>query len=90
MENISFMHIKGTSATKDAIKFACSDDFPCEGLYLEDIQLVSCIGGRVRSFCWEAYGLSSGLVLPPACLFPSEGFIKNQGLSNRYSLIQSG
>uniref|UniRef100_A0A7N2R4M0 endo-polygalacturonase n=1 Tax=Quercus lobata TaxID=97700 RepID=A0A7N2R4M0_QUELO len=69
VENIAFMHIKGTSATKEAIKFACSDDYPCEGLYLEDIDLVSSSGGMTKSFCWEAYGSSSGLVNPPAC-FP--------------------
>lgn len=37
VENISFINIQGTSATKGSIKFACSDAFPCEGLYLEYI-----------------------------------------------------
>ncbi|PON90136.1 Glycoside hydrolase [Trema orientale] len=91
VDNISFMHIKGTSATEEAIKFACSDDFPCEGLYLEDIQLLSCTAaGTATSFCWEAYGSSSGSVYPPTCFSPSEGFIEKQGLSDSYSLIQSG
>ena len=69
VENIAFAHIKGTSATEEAIKFACSNDYPCEGLYLEDIELVSSSGEMTKSFCWEAYGSSSGLVNPPAC-FP--------------------
>ncbi|KAL6996560.1 galacturonan 1,4-alpha-galacturonidase [Sarracenia purpurea var. burkii] len=59
VEDISFMAIKGTSATKEAIKFACSDSFPCERLYLEDIQLVSFSGGPTKSFCWQAQGSSS-------------------------------
>ncbi|XP_075663622.1 putative polygalacturonase At1g80170 [Castanea sativa] len=78
VENISFVHIKGTSATEVAIKFACSDDYPCEGLYLEDIELVSSSGEMTESFCWEAYGSSSGLVYPPACLSCSESFIKQK------------
>ncbi|XP_048333996.1 probable polygalacturonase At1g80170 isoform X1 [Ziziphus jujuba] len=82
VENISFIHIKGTSATEEAIKFSCSDDWPCEGLYLEDIQLHSYNRGVTRSFCWEAYGLSLGLVDPPACFSSSGGFIKEKGLSD--------
>lgn len=78
VENISFVRIKGTSATEEAIKFACSDDYPCEGLYLEDIELVSSSGGMTKSFCWEAYGSSSGLVYPPACLSCSESCIKQK------------
>ncbi|GJV65161.1 ribonuclease H-like domain-containing protein [Tanacetum coccineum] len=31
----------GTSANKEAIRFACSDVSPCEMLYLEDVELVS-------------------------------------------------
>ncbi|KAI7985056.1 putative polygalacturonase [Camellia lanceoleosa] len=61
VEDISFMAIKGTSATEEAIKFACSDTFPCESLYLEDIQLDSYSGGSTSSFCWEAQGSCSGL-----------------------------
>lgn len=80
VENISFTHIKGTSATEEAIKFSCSDNFPCAGLYLEDIQLVSSCGGITTSFCWEAYGLSSGLVNPPACFSCSESYINQKVL----------
>ena len=78
VENIAFMHIKGTSATEEAIKFACSNDYPCEGLYLEDIELVSSSGEMTKSFCWEAYGSCSGLVNPPACFSCSESFIKQK------------
>lgn len=94
VENISFMHIKGTSATEEAIKFACSNDYPCEGLYLEDILLVSCSGGTTKSFCWKAYGSSLGLVYPPACFSCSESFIKQKVLldsaidSSRVEVIQ--
>ncbi|OMP00109.1 Glycoside hydrolase, family 28 [Corchorus olitorius] len=78
VDNISFVHIKGTSATEEAIRFACSDSFPCEGLYLEDIRLESYTGGITKSFCWEAYGSSSGLVRPPPCLTCTDSFIKQK------------
>nr|BAJ53238.1 JHL06P13.19 [Jatropha curcas] len=80
--NISFVHIKGTSATENAIKFACSDYSPCEGLYLEDIQLVSHTGDISKSFCWEAYGSSLDPVYPPPCFSSSESFIEQKVLSD--------
>lgn len=82
VENITFKHIKGTSVTEEAIKFACSDDSPCKGLFLEDIQLVSHSRGTTKSFCWEAYGSSVGQVEPPPCFACSEGLIKPKPLSN--------
>lgn len=66
--NIQFLGIRGTSATENAMIFACSDDAPCEGLYLEDIHLFSHAGGTTRSFCWQAHGSVSGLVFPPPCI----------------------
>lgn len=78
VENISFVHIRGTSATEEAMIFACSDSFPCEGLYLEDIQLVSVSGGITESFCWDSYGSSSGLVYPPPCFSSFSSFINQK------------
>lgn len=85
--NISFMHIKGTSATENAIKFACSDNLPCEGLYLEDIQLVSHTGDISKSFCWQAYGSSLDPVFPPPCFSCSESFIKQKVPSDSLQLF---
>ncbi|XP_052183736.1 probable polygalacturonase At1g80170 [Diospyros lotus] len=87
VEDISFMGIKGTSATEEAIKFACSDTFPCEGLYLEDIHLVLYSSGPVRSFCWEAQGSSAGLVLPQPCFSSCQGEICQKVLYS--SILQS-
>ncbi|KAK1356426.1 Polygalacturonase [Heracleum sosnowskyi] len=63
VKNISYIRVKGTSATENAIKFACSDNYPCKGLYLEDIQLVPESGGKLNSFCWEAEGSSSEKII---------------------------
>ncbi|XP_043817627.1 probable polygalacturonase At1g80170 isoform X2 [Manihot esculenta] len=76
--NISYIHIKGTSATEHAIVLACSDYSPCTGLYLEDIQLVLNTEEISNSFCWEAYGSSVGLVTPPPCLSCNDSFIKQK------------
>ena len=71
LNKISFVGIKGTSATETAVSFACSDSSPCRMLYLADVQLTSYTGEITTSFCWQAYGSSSGLVYPPSCLLSS-------------------
>ncbi|PKA49057.1 putative polygalacturonase [Apostasia shenzhenica] len=68
VENISFIDIKGTSATKKAIRFACSDGYPCENIYLKDIELSLYSGGDADAYCWKASGFSDGSVHPPSCL----------------------
>ncbi|XP_031745023.1 probable polygalacturonase At1g80170 isoform X2 [Cucumis sativus] len=78
VEDISFIHIKGTTATNKAIKFACSDTSPCVGLYLEDILLLSEDAKISTSSCWQAYGLSSGPVYPPSCFLGNENFIQQK------------
>ncbi|KAI3803454.1 hypothetical protein L1987_31606 [Smallanthus sonchifolius] len=76
VENISFVNIRGTSATKEAIKFSCSDVSPCEGVYLEDVAIVSAFGGITTSFCWEVKGSTSGYVYPPICFSTCKSLIK--------------
>lgn len=67
IHSVSFVGIRGTSATKNAIRFACSDNFPCRKLFLKDVQLVSYLGLPTTSFCWKAYGSTSGRNNPPSC-----------------------
>ncbi|WOL15056.1 hypothetical protein Cni_G23837 [Canna indica] len=71
VQEISFIGIKGTSATEEAMKFSCSDSAPCEKIFLEDIQLSLESGGNATAYCWEASGFSSGLVSPHPCLSTS-------------------
>lgn len=80
IHSVSFIGIRGTSATKNAIKFACSDSSPCKKLFLKDVQLVSYSGLPTASFCWKAYGSTSGLNNPPSCFNFVEQTTKN--LSN--------
>lgn len=75
IKKISYIRVKGTSATENAIRFACSDNYPCKGLYLEDVQLAPEQGGILNSFCWEAKGSSSGQIYPPPCFSCDGSFI---------------
>ncbi|CAI9114015.1 OLC1v1037486C1 [Oldenlandia corymbosa var. corymbosa] len=87
ISGISYIGIKGTSATEEAISFACSDNSPCKGLHLDDIQLVSYTGDFTTSFCWEAYGSSSGYVYPSPCFSSNDDHIILQ--KTQSSSIQS-
>ncbi|CAN1249991.1 Probable polygalacturonase At1g80170 [Linum perenne] len=88
VQDVSFKHIKGTSATREAIRISCSECSPCEGLYLEDVQLsLSTEGGVTESFCWEAYGTSEGSVFPPPCFSSDEQFIRQIIPYQRISLF---
>ncbi|GAA0178545.1 hypothetical protein LIER_29851 [Lithospermum erythrorhizon] len=77
IQDISFIDIKGTSASEEAIRFECSDTSPCKKLYLEDIQLQSCSENATTSFCWQASGSSSGQVSPPPCFASRDNGIQN-------------
>lgn len=82
IDSISFMGIKGTSATERAVTLACSDSSPCRKLYLEDIQLTSSSGDPATFFCWQAYGTTSGLNYPPPCFPCNDGILQPKFLSN--------
>ncbi|GFZ04092.1 pectin lyase-like superfamily protein [Actinidia rufa] len=87
VENISYVAIKGTSATEEAIRFACSDSLPCENLYLQDVQIVSYFGGYTSAFCWKALGSFSGLIYPLPCFMLPKSYIGRKALPG--SFLQS-
>ncbi|KAJ8639669.1 hypothetical protein MRB53_016363 [Persea americana] len=59
---------------------ACSASFPCESIRLADIQLVY-PDGDTTSYCWNAFGSSSGLVYPSSCFSYDEHIIEQNILS---------
>ncbi|KAK7310794.1 hypothetical protein RJT34_08529 [Clitoria ternatea] len=79
VKDVSSINIQGTSATEKAIKFASSDAYPCERLYLEDIYLEPCFGGRTKSYCWRAHGSSQGFVNSRACFSSTNHFNTQPG-----------
>ncbi|KAL2234715.1 UNVERIFIED_CONTAM: putative polygalacturonase [Sesamum indicum] len=87
IDSISFRNIKGTSETEGAIMLLCSDSYPCKRLYLENVEL-EWLYGIAKSFCWEAYGTTSGLMSPPSCI-PSDGnVISNENNYNSSTSLQ--
>ncbi|KAF3773527.1 putative polygalacturonase [Nymphaea thermarum] len=65
---VMYINISGTSATPNAIKFACSDTVPCSKIVLANINLRR-DDGTENAFCNNAIGFKYGLVIPSAdCL----------------------
>lgn len=41
VSSVLYQNIRGTSASNTAVKFDCSENFPCRGIYLQDVALRS-------------------------------------------------
>jgi galacturan 1,4-alpha-galacturonidase len=68
VRKIEFAGIRGTSATEQAIKLACSDAVPCRDLELRNVNLTMVGGGAASAFCHRASGKAAGAVVPASCL----------------------
>ncbi|XP_010264368.1 PREDICTED: polygalacturonase-like [Nelumbo nucifera] len=67
ISGISYRDIKGTSATKVAVKFDCSPTAPCKDIGLQDINLTY-QSKPAQSSCQNARGVAHGVIVPPSCL----------------------
>ncbi|PIA50466.1 hypothetical protein AQUCO_01300893v1 [Aquilegia coerulea] len=67
ISDVSYSAIKGTSATKVAMKFDCSAKNPCKGISVQDIKLTY-QGDSAESFCQNVHGVTGSYVSPPSCL----------------------
>ncbi|CAL4909371.1 unnamed protein product [Urochloa decumbens] len=68
VEKINYIDITGTSASEHAITFSCSDATPCRRLSLTNVNLTRVDGRNASSYCRNAFGRSSGTVIPEPCL----------------------
>ncbi|KMZ55982.1 Polygalacturonase, family GH28 [Zostera marina] len=68
ISRISFVNIKGTSASREAVRFACSETCPCQYILVKNVRLLS-ENDRwpPLCFCSNAYGVSSGWKNSPTC-----------------------
>lgn len=69
VSEVSYSNIVGTSATKQAIRFACSESVPCQNIILQNIYLTLTSGESATSFCENVMGFSLGSVTPPPCFY---------------------
>lgn len=70
MSGITYKNITGTSETRIAMKFACSDTVPCTYIILNNINLKR-EDGDEEMYCNNAWGFVYGHVHPSATCFSS-------------------
>ncbi|KAM0063062.1 putative endo-polygalacturonase [Helianthus debilis subsp. tardiflorus] len=66
LTNVSFRRIRGTSATKVAVKLVCSAEVPCENVEVADVHLTF-NGGPATSACSNAKPKVVGQNVPGVC-----------------------
>ncbi|KAK4834896.1 hypothetical protein QYF36_002053 [Acer negundo] len=67
ISGVTYKNIKGSSATQVGMNFQCSSNNPCRGIKLQYIKLT--YNGRPStSYCNNAHGTTTGLVIPTSCL----------------------
>ncbi|URD84395.1 hypothetical protein MUK42_02293 [Musa troglodytarum] len=75
VSDVSYAGIKGSYDTRSPpIHFGCSDAIPCTNITLTDVELLPAQGDAIADpFCWNVYGESQTLTIPPvSCLL--QGF----------------
>eukprot|EP01018_Ginkgo_biloba_P018146 Gb_12018 [translate_table: standard] len=81
VSGVAYMNVKGTSATKEAVRFACSQSVPCHNIFLSGIDLTLTSGDTPTAFCENAMGFGMGLVTPPPCFQNYAPFEEKQIIS---------
>lgn len=72
ISQIMYRNISGTTTSKNAMKFACSDSVPCSNIILSNVNLEK-TDGTVETYCHAAQGFGYGVVHPSAdCLTSSD------------------
>ncbi|XP_010921359.1 polygalacturonase At1g48100 [Elaeis guineensis] len=71
ISDISYTNIQGTYDVRSPpIHFGCSDSVPCTNITITEVELLPSQGYIVSEpFCWNVYGVSETLTIPPvSCL----------------------
>ncbi|KAL5720577.1 hypothetical protein ACHQM5_013236 [Ranunculus cassubicifolius] len=64
ISNVHYKNIKGTSDTEVAVTLDCSKSHPCQGIIMEDINLVKTNGGSAQALCKNIKLTKIGKVSP--------------------------
>ncbi|KAH9301996.1 hypothetical protein KI387_013579, partial [Taxus chinensis] len=67
ISNVFYKNIKGTTPSKDAVNFDCSDTVPCTEITMQNIHLVLDSGDIPNSYCANVKGSAQGVIVPTAC-----------------------
>ncbi|KVI10636.1 Glycoside hydrolase, family 28, partial [Cynara cardunculus var. scolymus] len=67
ISNVSFKKIRGTSATKVALRIVCNQGLPCDNIEVSGINLTYKGGGGAISECSHVKPRVVGQNIPPAC-----------------------
>ncbi|XP_074577263.1 polygalacturonase At1g48100-like isoform X2 [Curcuma longa] len=71
VSDVAYQGIKGSYDSRSpAVHFGCSDAVPCTNITLAEVELLPAQGEIIAEpFCWNVYGVSRTLTIPPvACL----------------------
>ncbi|KAG6534705.1 polygalacturonase At1g48100-like [Zingiber officinale] len=71
VSDVAYEGIKGSYDSRSpAVHFGCSDAVPCTNITLAEVELLPAQGEIIADpFCWNVYGVSRTLTIPPvACL----------------------
>ncbi|KAF5802223.1 putative endo-polygalacturonase [Helianthus annuus] len=71
---VTYENISGTSASKDAVIFKCSKNYPCEGVVLKGINLTQEDDGDAKAICNNVKVTYVGTVIPRC----SENLVQEQ------------
>ncbi|KAL2535066.1 Polygalacturonase ADPG1 [Abeliophyllum distichum] len=67
VKNVVYQNIKGTSASNVAIDLDCSKSHPCQGIVLENVNLVREGGGKANATCNNIVNLKNVGSVSPLC-----------------------
>ncbi|KAI3696609.1 hypothetical protein L6452_29025 [Arctium lappa] len=69
VSNISYKFFRGTSRSRIALNFDCSNMIPCSGIYLDQINIISSVSDEhTTAYCNNAYGTISSTKPSATCL----------------------
>lgn len=95
ISKIMYRNITGTTKSKEAMKFACSNTFPCRSIVLSNIDLQK-KDGTAETYCNSATGFGFGTINPSAdCLTSDDEYYSTPSASahpsvSKMRIIQLG
>ncbi|CAA2983098.1 polygalacturonase-like [Olea europaea subsp. europaea] len=68
VKNVVYQNIHGTSASNVAINLDCSKSYPCQGIVLQNVNIVREGDGSVKAVCNNIVNLENLGIVSPLCL----------------------